>query len=133
MNKILNDKRMMRLLVLLFMFKFYLYFFLFSYFFLKYALIPHSSFIPLGFSHLFHIFPYHFLGVKPNTNLILVMLASLFHLCCLIDMLISLKILHITMKGCWLKHCLVFSVHVLETFETNTILVNHYYSLSLED
>ena len=56
MNKILNGKRMMRLLVLLFMFKFYLYFFLFSYFFSYYALIPHCSSIPLGFSYLFHIF-----------------------------------------------------------------------------
>ena len=40
LNKILNGTRMMKLLVLLFMFNFYPYFFLFSYFFLNMHLFP---------------------------------------------------------------------------------------------
>jgi len=53
-------------------------------------------------------------------SLIPVLLASLFHLCCLMNMFISLKYC-ISSEGLLVEALLVISVHVIESFVTNTI------------
>jgi len=58
-------------------------------------------------------------------SLILVLLASLFHLCCLIIIAPIFEILHIFWRSCWLKALLATCVHVIEFFGTNTTLNNH--------
>ena len=60
-----------------------------------------------------------------ETSLIPVLLASLFHLSCLMIMFISLKFCMSLWRGLLVEVLLATYVHVIECFGTNTYLVNH--------